>query len=151
MKTAHDYLRPIIGPEPTNIISYADAVKAVQAVIDHYEPPLPKIFPPACPRCLQRGAECLCPPLFPTVLAKPKPAAVPSKEALAALFYAKYRGQMSRPNEPLEADDIRDIMDFDGENELQVQVHIRGFTDWYSIKRDASGNLDPATIEQLPF
>jgi hypothetical protein len=150
MKTAHDYLRAIIGPEPTNILSYADAVKAVQAVINHYDPPLPRVFPPACPRCLQRGAECLCPPLFPATPPKPKPA-VPTKEALAALFWGKYRGQLNRKDEPLEADDIRDIMALDGENELQVQVHMRGFTDWYSVKRDASGNLDPATIEQLPF
>ena len=75
MKTAPEYLRAIIGPEPTNFITYADAVKAVQAVIDHYEPvpglelvyrvkdqppPSARVFPPACPRCLQRGAECLC-------------------------------------------------------------------------------------------
>ncbi|MGI4736097.1 MAG: hypothetical protein ACRYG7_13050 [Janthinobacterium lividum] len=24
--------------------------------------PFQRVFPPACPRCLQRGAECLCPP-----------------------------------------------------------------------------------------
>jgi hypothetical protein len=65
MKTAHEYLRPYVGPEPGPYLAYIDAVQAVQAVIDHYEPPLPKVFPPACPRCLQRGAECLCPPLFP--------------------------------------------------------------------------------------
>jgi hypothetical protein len=27
--------------------------------------PIANVFPPACPRCLQRGAECLCPPMFP--------------------------------------------------------------------------------------
>jgi NTP pyrophosphatase (non-canonical NTP hydrolase) len=29
------------------------------------EPVQVQVFPPACPRCLQRGAECLCPPMFP--------------------------------------------------------------------------------------
>ncbi|MGI4834652.1 MAG: hypothetical protein ACRYFK_14445 [Janthinobacterium lividum] len=79
MKTAPEYLRPFIGPEPANFIRYADALAAVQAVIDHYDPlpgvaelvyrvvapPPQNVFPPACPRCLQRGAECLCPPMFP--------------------------------------------------------------------------------------
>jgi hypothetical protein len=83
MKTAKDYLLPFVGAEPTNFITYADAMKAVQAVIDHYDPlpgklelayrvvehpaapMLANVFPPACPRCLQRGAECLCPPMFP--------------------------------------------------------------------------------------
>lgn len=70
MKTAHNYLRPFVGPEPGSHIAYIDAVAAVQAVIDHYEPPpapAPNVFPPACPRCLQRGAACVCPPLFPDV------------------------------------------------------------------------------------
>jgi hypothetical protein len=66
MKTAHDFLRPYVGPEPGPIVAYADAVKAVQAVIDHYEPPAQvNVFPPACPRCTQRPDKCVCPPLFP--------------------------------------------------------------------------------------
>lgn len=92
---------------------------------------------------------------------RPKPAprpkkalpAVPSKEALAALFWEKLKGQLTRQDEPLEAEDIRDSMPF-GEDEnphLHVQVHIRGFTDWYYLKFDANGQPDPATIEQLPF
>lgn len=43
----------------------AKAEQAVQAVIDHYEPPLPTVFPPACPRCTQRRDQCICPPMFP--------------------------------------------------------------------------------------
>lgn len=68
MKTAHDYLRPYVGAEPGPILAYIDAVRAVQAVIDHYEPPpgpAPNVFPAACPRCTQRRDQCLCPPLFP--------------------------------------------------------------------------------------
>ena len=75
MKTTHDFLRQVLGPEPTNVLSYADAVKVVQAVIDHYdplpgklelayrvvEPPLPRVFPPACPQCTQRPDQCICP------------------------------------------------------------------------------------------
>lgn len=74
MKTAHEFLAPFVGPEPAHFINYADAVKAVQAVIDHYEPlpgtlklayrvvdtPRQNVFPPACGRCGQRGADCLC-------------------------------------------------------------------------------------------
>lgn len=74
MKTAKDYLAAIVGPEPTNFINYTDAVKAVQAVIDHYDPmpgklelayrvvntPHHNVFPPACGRCGQRGIDCLC-------------------------------------------------------------------------------------------
>lgn len=81
MKTAHDFLAPYVGPEPGPYLNYADAVKAVQAVIDHYDPlpgklellyrvverpaPLANVFPPACPRCTQRPDKCVCPPLFP--------------------------------------------------------------------------------------
>jgi len=79
--------------QPTNIISYADAVKAVQAVIDHYDP-LPgklelayrvidppgqhRVFAPSCPRCLQHRDQCICPePLsdaLPPVLTRPREA-----------------------------------------------------------------------------
>jgi hypothetical protein len=79
------------------------------------------------------------------------PAVLPSKEALAALFWAKYRHRLTRQDEPLEAEDIRDTMPFGEDGELHVQVHMRGFTDWYSLKFDATGQPDPATIEQLPF
>lgn len=68
MKTAHGFLAPFVGPAPGPYLSYADAVKAVQAVIDHYEPPpAPQVnvFPPACKRCTQRPDRCVCPPLFP--------------------------------------------------------------------------------------
>lgn len=34
MKTAHDFLAPFVGAEPGPYLNYADAVKAVQAVID---------------------------------------------------------------------------------------------------------------------
>lgn len=34
MKTAHDYLRDVLGSEPTNFLSYADGVKAVQAALE---------------------------------------------------------------------------------------------------------------------
>jgi hypothetical protein len=74
MKTAQEFLRDVLGSEPANFLTYADALKAVQAAIDHYDPlpgklelvyrvpdaPRPNVFPPACPRCLQRGADCLC-------------------------------------------------------------------------------------------
>ena len=75
MKTAHDFLAPFVGAEPGPYLNYADAVKAVQAVIDHYDPapgtlellyrvkePAPQVnvFPPACPRCGQRRDRCLC-------------------------------------------------------------------------------------------
>jgi hypothetical protein len=68
MKTAHDFLAPYVGPEPGPYLNYADAVRAVQAVIDHYQPPpapLANVFPPACPRCTQRPDKCVCPALFP--------------------------------------------------------------------------------------
>lgn len=38
MKTAPDFLRPFVGPEPGPYLAYLDAVAAVQAVIDHYDP-----------------------------------------------------------------------------------------------------------------
>jgi hypothetical protein len=81
----------------------------------------------------------------PAPTAKPKPVSVPTKEVLAALFWEKYRGQLTRRDEPLEADDIRDIMPFREDGSLHVQVHIRGYTDWYSVR------FEPLTIEKLPF
>jgi hypothetical protein len=83
---------------------------------------------------------------------KPKPVVTPpTKEALAALFWEKYRGQLTRQDEPLGADDILGTMAFGDGDALHVQVHIRGFTDWYALRFDASGQPDPATIEKLPF
>jgi hypothetical protein len=88
------------------------------------------------------------PPALTDAPAKPQ---IPSKEALAALFWTRYKHKLTRQNEPLESDDIRDIMPFKEDGELHVQVHMRGFTDWYSLKFDAAGQPDSTSIEQLPF
>jgi len=63
MKNAHDYLRAIIGPEPTNFLSYAEALKAVQAVIDHYDPLPGKLelayrVVSTCRKCGEQRQQC---------------------------------------------------------------------------------------------
>jgi hypothetical protein len=95
MKTAKDFLlaveiRAFVNapgvkiPQPyrtwlVELLSQLDAEvlrgeRAVQAVIDHYDPlpgtlalayrvveaPRQHVFPPACGRCGQRGTDCLC-------------------------------------------------------------------------------------------
>jgi hypothetical protein len=59
----HAWLVELLSQLDANAIQ---ATRAVQAVIDHYEPPAQvNVFPPACPRCTQRRDQCVCPPLFP--------------------------------------------------------------------------------------